>query len=348
MILFFIIIIFVLWQVIQTLPLHLLELPLSLLSRLLLCDPPRSIDHLTKATSCFFLPSWDDQLPASSRQSPPTRTACSLLPELLQLEILWEAAVELLTLLSGIARCPSCPLQLYVETSVLQHALAHSYEQIRAATCRFLGNLDPFRPLTQHTLKPDIFKAMINCLNDSCMPVRQVACRSVGNWLGYIAAGLHMDRPSEKGIHRGRWCIEKQQNKQTYSDIEAASDLETLREQRMEEEERRWTHEARRTVAMLVTLIYDPDALTRRHCCAALGNLLNVDGAISLLLEENVPSLLLRTACTDYHSAVREAAIGSLYLYSQQDAMRQVTSKSQHRTCSHYNKTISVWRIWCF
>ncbi|XP_004563974.3 serine/threonine-protein kinase 36 isoform X1 [Maylandia zebra] len=311
-------------QVIQTLPLHLLELPLSLLSRLLLCDPPRSIDHLTKAASCFFLPSWDDQLPASSRQSPPTRTACSLLPELLQLEILWEAAVELLTLLSGIARCPSCPLQLYVETSVLQHALAHSYEQIRAATCRFLGNLDPFRPLTQHTLKPDIFKAMINCLNDSCMPVRQVACRSVGNWLGYIAAGLHMDRPSEKGIHRGRWCIEKQQNKQTYSDIEAASDLETLREQRMEEEERRWTHEARRTVAMLVTLIYDPDALTRRHCCAALGNLLNVDGAISLLLEENVPSLLLRTACTDYHSAVREAAIGSLYLYSQQDAMRQV------------------------
>uniref|UniRef100_A0A3Q4N4S6 non-specific serine/threonine protein kinase n=1 Tax=Neolamprologus brichardi TaxID=32507 RepID=A0A3Q4N4S6_NEOBR len=215
-------------------------------------------------------------------------------------------------------------------------------QQIRAATCRFLGNLDPFRPLTQHTIKPDIFKAMINCLNDSCMPVRQVACRAVGNWLGYIVAGLHMDRPSEKGIHRENWCIEKQQNKQTYSDIEAASDLETLREQRMEEEERRWTHEARRTVAMLVTLICDPDALTRRYCCAALGNLLNVDGAISLLLEENVPGLLLRTACTDYHSAVREAAIGSLYLYSQQDAMRQVTSRSQHRTCSHYNKTISV------
>ncbi|XP_063340799.1 serine/threonine-protein kinase 36-like [Pelmatolapia mariae] len=297
-------------QVIQTFPLQLLELPLSLLSRMLLCDPHRSIDHLTKAASCFFSPSWDDQLPASSHQSPPTRTASSLLPELLQLEILWEAAVELLTLLSQIAHCPSCPLQLSVETSVLQHALAHSYEQIRAATCRFLGNLDPFRPLTQHTLKPDIFKAMINCLNDSCMPVRQVACRAVGNWLGYIAAGPHMDRPSENGIYRENWCIEKQQNKQT--------------EQRTEEEERRWTHEARRTVAMLVTLICDPDALTRRHCCAALGNLLNVDGAISLLLEENVPGLLLRTACTDSHSAVRKAAIGSLYLYSQQDAMHQV------------------------
>ncbi|CAI5645058.1 unnamed protein product [Oreochromis niloticus] len=93
----------------------------------------------------------------------------------------------------------------------------------------------------------------------------------------------------------------------------------------MEEEvERRWTHEARRTVPMLVSLICDPDALTHRHCCAALVNLLNVDGAISLLLEENVPGLLLRTACTDSHSAVRKAAIGSLYLYSQQDAMRQV------------------------
>ncbi|XP_019219366.1 serine/threonine-protein kinase 36 isoform X1 [Oreochromis niloticus] len=312
-------------QVIQTLPLQLLELPLSLLSRLLLCDPPHSIDHLTKAASCFFSPSWDDQLPASSRQSRPTRTASSLLLKLLQLEILWEAALELLTLLSCIARCPSCPFQLYVETSVLQHALAHSNEQIRAATCRFLGNLDPFRPLTQHTLQPDIFKAMINCLNDSCVPVRQVACRSVGNWLGCIAAGLHMDRSNEKGIYRGRCCTGKHQNKQRYSDIEAASDLETIREQRMEEVvERRWTHEARRTVAMLVSLICDPDALTRRHCCAALGNLLNVDGAVSLLLEENVPGLLLRTACTDSHSAVRKAAIGSLYLYSQQDAMRQV------------------------
>ncbi|XP_039473982.1 serine/threonine-protein kinase 36-like isoform X4 [Oreochromis aureus] len=312
-------------QVIQTIPLQLLELPLSLLSRLLLCDPHRLIDHLTKAASSFFSPSWDDQLPASSHQSPPTRTASSLLLELLHLEILWEAAVELLTLLSQIARCPSCPLQLYVETSVLQHALTHSYEQIRAATCRFLGNLDPFRPLTQCALQPDIFKAMINCLNDSCVPVRQVACRAVGNWLGYIAAGLHMDTPSEKGIYRESWCIENQQNKQRYSDTEAASDLETIREQRIEEEvERRWTHEARRTVAMLVSLICDPDALIRRHCCAALGNLLNVDGAVSLLLEENVPGLLLRTACTDSHSAVRKAAIGSLYLYSQQDAMHQV------------------------
>ncbi|XP_030602457.1 serine/threonine-protein kinase 36 [Archocentrus centrarchus] len=301
-------------QVIQTLPPPLLELPLSLLSRLLLCDPQRSVCHLTKAASCFFSACWDGQLTASRHQSPLTRTASSLLSDFLQLDTLWDSAVELLTVLSQIACCPSCPLQLHVETSVLQHALAHSCDQIRAATCRLLGNINSFRPPTPDILQPDIFKGMIDCLHDSCTPVRRMACRAVGSWLGYIAV-----------LCSTSWCKEKQQNKEKYSDTEAAGDLETITEQGVhEEEERRWTQEARRTVAMLVSLIADPDDLTRRHCCAALANLVNVDGAMSLLLQENAPSLLLRTACMDSHNAVRKAAIGTLCLYSRQDAMRQV------------------------
>lgn len=75
---------------------------------------------------------------------------------------------------------------------------------------------------------------------------------------------------------------------------------------------------------MLAPLITDPDALTRRHSCAALGNLVNVDGAVPMLLEEDVSSLLLRAACTDSHNSVRQAAIATLCLYSQQDAIRQV------------------------
>lgn len=310
-----------LWQVIQTHPPPLLELSLSLLSRLLFCDPQRSVCRLTKAASRFFTKCRDGQLAASRHESPLTRTASSLLSDFLQLDTLWDSAVELLTVLSQIARCSSCPLQLHVEASVLQHALAHSYDQIRAATCRLLGNVDSFRPPTPDILQPDIFKGVIDCLHDSCMPVRRMACRAVGNWLAYVAVGLQKGSTS--------WCKEKQQNKERYSDTEAAGDCETITEQKVhEEQERRWTQEARRTVAMLASLIADPDDLTRRHCCAALGNLVHVDGAISLLLEENVPSLLLRTACMDSHNAVRKAAIGTLCLYSQQDAIYQVMSRS--------------------
>ncbi|XP_008283348.1 serine/threonine-protein kinase 36 [Stegastes partitus] len=314
-------------QVIQTLPPPLLELPLSLLSRLLLCDPQRSVVHLRKAASGFFSAPQDGQLAAAGHHTPLTRTASALLSELLQPDELWDSAVELLTLLSQVARCspsPAC-LQLYVEASVLQQALTHSNDQIRAATCRLLGNLHPFRPLTPETLQLNIFKGMIDCLRDSFMPVRRMACMAVGNWLGYIAEGFKVSRPDEHCSDTTGWRKEKEPNKPRCLDIEEACDLETVTEQTVDyEEAREWTEAARRTAAVLADLITDPDATTRRHCCAALGNLLNVDGAVSLLLKEDVPGVLLRAACTDSHNAVRQAAISTLRLYSQQDALGQV------------------------
>lgn len=327
---------FVLWQVIRTRPPLLLELPISLLSRLLLCDPERSISRLGEAACGFFAPPRNSQLTASKLQAPPTRTASSLLSDLLQLDVLWDSAVELLTLLSQVARCSPWParLQLRLEASVLHQALTHSHDQIRAATCRLLGNLDPFRPLTLHTLKPDIFKSMIDCLYDSCMPVRRLSCRAVGNWLGYIAAGAGFKggRSNGKGSDTTGWRKEKEQNKHKCSHSEAAGDVATIEEQGVDAEEgRRWVEEARRTAAMLASLMTDPDALTRRHCCAALGNLVNVDGAASSLLEEDVSSLLLRAACTDSHNAVRQAAIATLCLYSEQDAIRQVMKRAGYR-----------------
>ncbi|XP_074467737.1 serine/threonine-protein kinase 36 [Sebastes fasciatus] len=305
-------------QVIQTLPPPLLELPLSLLSRLLLCDPERSVYRLGEAACVFFAPPADGQLAGSKRHAPRGRTASSLLSALLQLDVLWDSAVELLTLLAQVARCSPRParLQLHLEASALRQALAHSYDQIRAATCRLLGNLDPFRPPTPHTLQPDIFKSMIDCLHDSSMPVRRTACRAVGNWLGFIAAEFKMGRSNGKGSTG--WGKGKRHT-------EAAGDLSTIAEQGVDDEEGcRWIEEARRTAAMLASLITDPDALTRRHCCAALGNLVNVDGAVSVLLEKDVSSLLLRAACMDSHNTVRQAAIATLCLYSEQDAIRQV------------------------
>ncbi|XP_029304048.1 serine/threonine-protein kinase 36 isoform X2 [Cottoperca gobio] len=311
-------------QVIQTLPPPLLELPLSLLSRLLLCDPERSVSRLGKAACGFFAPPRNSQLDSSKQQTPLYRTASSLLHDLLQLDVLWDSAVELLTLLSQVAPRPT-RLQLHLEASALHQALAHSYDQIRAATCRLLGNVDPFRPPALHTLQPDIFKSMIDCLQDSCMPVRRMACKAVGNWLGYIVADFKIGRSNGKDSDTTGWGKGMEQNKHKFSHSEAAGYLGTIVEQGLDDEEgRRWMEEARSTAAVLPSLIADPDALTRRHCCAALGNLVKVDGTLSLLLEENMSSLLLRAACMDSQNAVRKAAIATLCLYSEQDAIRQV------------------------
>lgn len=154
-----------------------------------------------------------------------------------------------------------------------------------------------------------------------------MACRAVGNWLGCVAAGagFTMGRSSGKGSDFVEWVQEKEQNKNKCPHSEGAGELASVVERGLSSEERsRWMDEARRTVATLAPLITDPDALTRRHCCAALGNLVDVDGAVSLLLEKDVTSLLLKAACTDSHNAVRQAAIATLCLYSQKDAIRQV------------------------
>ncbi|KAM6983867.1 serine/threonine-protein kinase 36 [Tautogolabrus adspersus] len=306
-------------QVIQTLPAPLLELPLSLLSRLLLCDPQCSVFRLKKYAFGFFV---SPRKTTTKSQALLTRTASSLLTDLLQEEELWDSAVELLNLLSQVARCSPPPslFQLHLEASALHGALAHSFDQIRAATCRLLGNLDPCRSSTLHTLTPDMFGSMIDFLNDPCVPVRRTACRAVGNWLGHIAAGVWFKVGDTAG-----WVKEEEQNKPSCTHSKATGDLTTIEEEGLNKEEvSRWTEEARRTTAMLASLITDPDALIRRHCCNALGNLGNVEGAVGLLLDEDVANLLLKVACTDSHNAVRHAAIATLQMCSQQDAIRQV------------------------
>lgn len=275
------------WQVIQTFPPAELELPLSLLSRLLLCDPTRSVFHLGKCAVDFFAP------PLSEGPPGRRRSATWLLSQLLQLDTLWDSAVELLIVLSQIACCSDegSLVELRLEASVLQRALRHSHCQIKATTCRLLGNINPFGPSAPHSMRPAMFKSMIDCLGDCCVPVRRMACRAVGNWLGYVAVGVdgggHADQSSEA----------------------------------------EWTREARRAAGALVALIADHDALTRRHCCEALGNLRHVDGALPLLLAEDVFVLLLRAACGDSHRAVRRAAVDTLSLYCRQDRVRQVTAK---------------------
>ncbi|KAM9728799.1 serine/threonine-protein kinase 36 [Menidia menidia] len=308
-------------QVIQTAAPPLLELPLSLLSRLLLCDPERFVSHITGADAGFLSSPQPCQPSATNHPTAVTRTASSLLLDLLQQDGLWDSAVELLTVLYQVARCWTQP---HVEVSVLHQALTHPYDQIRAATCRLLGNLSPF--LLKDTQQPEFFKDLIDCLGDSCVPVRRMACRAVGNWLGYIAARAERTviKSAGNGTDATGRSKENKQSKHSSPNFEAGGYFATIREQRVDEEEqRRWTEEALRSVATLACLLADPDALIRRHSCVALGNLVKVDGAVPLLLEENVSSLLLRAACTDSHNAVRQAAIATLSLYSQQEDMHK-------------------------
>ncbi|XP_024121620.1 serine/threonine-protein kinase 36 isoform X3 [Oryzias melastigma] len=310
-------------QVVQTLPLTLLELPLSLLSRLLICDPERSLPHLRDSSSGLFSPPREMQSASCGRQTALTRTPTSLLSELLQVDGLWDAAVELLTVLSQIARFSprfSVPL-LHVEVSVLEQGLTHPYDQIRVATCRFLGHLDPFVSLVTDTLPPDLFRVMIDCLRDPYMPVRRSACRAVGNWLGHIAERTALKTCTFSAVDTtGRGKI-KDQSQLCY---QAVGGDTTMTDETDEDVGRGWTEEAKRSVTSLAGLLSDSDAVTRRHCCVALGNLVKTDGAASLLVEEDVPALLLRAACADSHHAVKQAAISTLSLYRQQDAMQQV------------------------
>lgn len=305
-------------QVIQTLTPSLLELPLSLLSRLLLCDPERSVSCLGNAASSFLLAPRDSHSSVSTNT--PTRTSMSLLSDLLQSDVLWESSVALLTLLSQVAQCSP---QLYLEASVLHQALTHSQDQIRAATCRLLGNIYSFRPCTLPSMNSDIFQHMIKCVHDPSMPVRRMACRAVGSWLGGIAeAGFKSRRRNGKGSGATGWSKVKSISEATLK----AGDWVTIVEQGedFDKDERKWMEATRSCTALLASSLTDEDAVTRRHCCAALGNLVKLDRAVPWLIEEDVPSSVLRAACMDSHQAVRRAAITTLCLYSQHEPIRQV------------------------
>lgn len=313
--------VFMLWQVIQTLTPSLLELPLSLLSRLLLCDPERSVSCLGNAASSFLLAPRDSHSSVSTNT--PTRTSMSLLSDLLQSDVLWESSVALLTLLSQVAQCSP---QLYLEASVLHQALTHSQDQIRAATCRLLGNIYSFRPCTLPSMNSDIFQHMIKCVHDPSMPVRRMACRAVGSWLGGIAeAGFKSRRRNGKGSGATGWSKVKSISEATLK----AGDWVTIVEQGedFDKDERKWMEATRSCTALLASSLTDEDAVTRRHCCAALGNLVKLDRAVPWLIEEDVPSSVLRAACMDSHQAVRRAAITTLCLYSQHEPIRQVINR---------------------
>ena len=323
---------------IQTRPPALLELPLSLLSRLLLCDPGRFVPRLTTASgtlpggdpdSYFFCPSGGGDTPGgdptSSSSSSAPRTASSLLGALLQADALWDAAAELLVLLAQVARGPRPPggPRLSVDGPVLHLALAHPHDQVRAAACSLLGSLNPFSPAGRPALGPGVFREMADGLRDPCAPVRRTACRAVGNWLGFIwEAGLDVEGGGGGGGKRSRVDVE------SGSAPAERAPSPAPRHRGGPQESSGWAEESTRTAPLLLSLVTDPDALTRRHSCAALGNLggghRGSASGVPVTGEADALRLLLAAACTDPHGGVRRTAIATLSAYSQQEAQRRV------------------------
>uniref|UniRef100_A0A8C7RPQ9 non-specific serine/threonine protein kinase n=1 Tax=Oncorhynchus mykiss TaxID=8022 RepID=A0A8C7RPQ9_ONCMY len=265
------------------------------------------LDSAARAQGFFSPPSSDpkedrrDQAPASRVRDQAghpvsvSRTASSLLSDLLkpESEALWGSAVELFTLLSQVARCsprsrPSTP-HLYLEPAPLHQALAHPDDRVRAAACSLLGNLDPFAPHTPpSTSDPQWTRLQPAILRDiiGCLHDPSTSVR----------------RMACKAVGNWLGLIGKNSNQGDGSG---------------------WMAEANWATTELLSLIADPDALTRRHCCAALGNMAAVEGGVASLLEGDVPLLLLQAACTDSQHTVQQAAVATLSLYSQQDALRQ-------------------------
>ncbi|KAM9497905.1 serine/threonine-protein kinase 36 isoform 2-T3 [Salvelinus alpinus] len=365
-------------QVIQSVPPSLLEVPLSLLCRLLLCDPGRSVPCFTAAARAqgFFSPPSSDPKEDRRNQAPASRvrdqaghpvsvsrTASSLLSDLLKpdSEALWGSAVELFTLLSQAARCsprsrPSTPY-LHLEPAPLHQALAHPDDRVRAAACSLLGNLDPFTPHTPPStsdpqwtrLQPAILRDIIGCLHDPSASVRRMACKAVGNWLGLIGKAEFRTRRAN-GRENSSALITARERKKGKPDKTVSSQFlvgdggdssTTLKQQVADQEDGSgWVEEANWATTELLSLMADPDALTRRHCCAALGNMAAVEGGVASLLEGDVPLLLLQAACTDSQHAVQRAAVATLSLYSQQDALRQallsLDAREKLRQASQY------------
>ncbi|XP_077596333.1 serine/threonine-protein kinase 36 [Stigmatopora nigra] len=300
-------------EVIQILPVSLVELPLSILRRLLLQDRRRLFPHFSETTLCFFSAS-----PPSVPQTR-TRTVNSLLCDFLLSEELGDSAVELLSLLYLLTRFwpHSDHLHLQLEPTVLCQALTHSYGPVRAATCKILGNLYPFESLKMPSVQLGIFKSMINLLGDSDSLVQRAACLSVGKWLAYIAfqTEFNTGRPSQSVSH----CFQVKDN-----DPSRGTGIALATKNEDYGDMSQWLEEARMTAAMLASLTSNPDAHTRLHACVALGNLVHIQDALPELLVKRVSRLLLRAACTDSYNVVREAAIATLSLYTQQDAIPQV------------------------
>lgn len=276
------------------------------------------------------------------REPARVRTASALLSLLLEDVGLSGCAAELISLLSQVARSSirASLLLIPVEPAVLCAALRHPEDSVRAAACSLLGNLDPLVGVSASDTDAGLSLAtprvlledLVGCLCDSSPSVRKRACRAVGTWLGLIAlAGpgkettfsqSHEPKSNRNAGASSGSCLARVRGRgERRGSTDTCLNRPVLKVQDREEG---WTEVALGTVAPLVSLLRDPDALTRQHSCSALGNVAGLCGGRAALLEADAQRLLLHVAQADSQHAVQKAASAALYMFEQQDLQGQV------------------------
>lgn len=277
----------------------------------------------------------------------PVRTASALLSLLLEDVTLSGCAAELISLLSQVARSSirASLLLIPMEPAVLCAALRHPEDSVRAAACSLLGNLDPLVGMSASDTDARLSLAtprvlledLVSCLCDSSPSVRKRACRAVGTWLGLIVlAGpgrgdtsfsqTHEPKSNRNaGASSGSYLARAKGRGERRGSKDTCSNCPVLKGQDRDEA---WTEVALGAVAPLVSLLRDPDALTRQHSCSALGNVAGLCGGRPALLEADAQRLLLHVAQADSQHAVQRAAAAALCLFEQQDLQQQVRGSS--------------------
>ncbi|XP_057177313.1 serine/threonine-protein kinase 36 isoform X2 [Triplophysa rosa] len=256
------------------------------------------------------------------------RTASSLLAVLLQSKLLYGCAVELLILLSQLVPYLThhSRASLHVEATQLRLALHHQDDGIRSACCSLVGHLisgeSEFDP--SWSLDPQIFQDLLSCLRDPAPSVRRSACKAVGNCLSLI---------EKTDLNTSRFKNTTESKKGAQEKWRRIPVLEGIRRGLPEGSSALkgkagsvgdiWKEVAIGAALPLLSLLSDDDNVIRQHCCGALGKLAVIGGGDGALLSADAPRLLLQTACDDSHHAVRRAAVATLRVFSQRNALLQ-------------------------
>ncbi|TRY83964.1 hypothetical protein DNTS_006537 [Danionella cerebrum] len=245
----------------------------------------------------------------SIRSSPEeVRTAGTLLALLLQSEALCSCAVELLNLLSQIIRHPS--FQPFftppVEISILRLALQHRDDGVRAASCGLLAHFGPSIRVIIDESKFAVFQDLLGCLRDPAPSVRRRACWAVGKWLCVM------------GNTNNRY-----KNRAGMSELSVRDGLKRVDVGRDSEGDL-WMQRAIEAACPLASLLSDTDHRIRQLCCEALADLASLSQAHGALVDADAPCLILQVVCNDSHHAVRQAAVATLHVFSQQNTLLQV------------------------
>uniref|UniRef100_A0A4W4FZ47 non-specific serine/threonine protein kinase n=1 Tax=Electrophorus electricus TaxID=8005 RepID=A0A4W4FZ47_ELEEL len=264
---------------------------------------------------------------------PKIRTVSSLLSDLLQIESLCGCTMQLLALLFQTIPDGSV---LPVDPALLNLALGHHDDGVRATACELLTRLRPnlgHFPAGVET-GPSLLRKLLSCLSDPAPSVRRSACRAAVKTLALIA---HADLGPE--VSEGNWCVQKGVmggRRGTVGGPVRGSETRVV-----ETEGEGLLEVVMGAASTALSLLSDSDAVIRRHSCVVLGTMAVIDGCGLALISAGAPRQLQHVARGDSHHAVRRQAESALHAFSQQDTLQQALKSMDAELKLHHGSPSS-------